>query len=169
MPSLKIGDISPNFQAKTTLDDIDFYDWLGNSWGVLLSNPADFTPVCTTELGLLTAKLKDEFNRRNVKVIALSVDSIKAHQKWIKDINETQRTRIEFPIIADYNKWISFLYGMLPPHESLTTTVRSVFIIDPDKRIRFMMDYPSTTGRNFNELLRVIDSLQFTDNLKLAM
>jgi alkyl hydroperoxide reductase subunit AhpC len=158
---LRLGDIAPNFKAKTSSGEIDFYDYLGDSWGVLFSHPADYTPVCTTELGR-TASLKSEFDKRNVKVIALSVDSVESHKGWINDINETQNTEVNFPIIADEDKSISEAYGMLHPNASATLTVRSLFIIAPDKTVKLMITYPASTGRNFQEVLRVIDSLQLT-------
>ena len=165
--SLRLGDIAPNFQAKTTAGDIDFHEYLGNGWGILFSHPADYTPVCTTELGR-TAALKDEFAKRNVKVIALSVDSVESHKGWIKDINETQNVEVEFPIIADENKEIAEAYGMMHPNASETATVRSLFIIGPDKKIKLMITYPASTGRNFQEIIRVIDSLQLTANYSVA-
>jgi alkyl hydroperoxide reductase subunit AhpC len=158
---LRLGDTAPNFKAKTSSGEIDFYDYLGDSWGVLFSHPADYTPVCTTELGR-TASLKSEFDKRNVKVIALSVDSVESHKGWINDINETQNTEVNFPIIADEDKSISEAYGMLHPNASATLTVRSLFIIAPDKTVKLMITYPASTGRNFQEVLRVIDSLQLT-------
>ncbi len=159
--SIKLGDIAPNFTAMTTEGEINFYDYLGDSWGLLFSHPADFTPVCTTELGR-TAKLKNEFEKRNVKVIAVSVDSLEDHRRWIKDINETQNTTVNFPLIADENKEVVNLYGMIHPNASDTSTVRSVFVIAPDKTVKLTLTYPAATGRNFNEILRVIDSLQLT-------
>lgn len=165
--ALRLGDIAPNFKAETTQGDIDFYTWLGNSWGVLFSHPADFTPVCTTELGR-TALLNGEFRKRNVKVIALSVDSIESHKDWIRDINETQVTVVNFPLIADPEKKIATLYDMIHPNATEKTTVRSVFIIDPKKKIRLTLTYPASTGRNFQEILRVIDSLQLTEYEKVA-
>nr|WP_234461902.1 peroxiredoxin [Pedobacter segetis] len=158
---LRLGDIAPNFKAKTSNGEIDFYDYLGDSWGVLFSHPADYTPVCTTELGR-TASLKPEFDKRNVKVMALSVDSVESHKGWINDINETQNTEVNFPIIADEDKSISEAYGMLHPNASATLTVRSLFIIAPDKTVKLIITYPASTGRNFQEILRVIDSLQLT-------
>jgi alkyl hydroperoxide reductase subunit AhpC len=158
---LRLGDTAPNFKAKTSSGEIDLYDYLGDSWGVLFSHPADYTPVCTTELGR-TASLKSEFDKRNVKVIALSVDSVESHKGWINDINETQNTEVNFPIIADEDKSISEAYGMLHPNASATLTVRSLFIIAPDKTVKLMITYPASTGRNFQEVLRVIDSLQLT-------
>ena len=164
---LRLGDIAPNFKAQTSLGELDFYEYLGNSWGVLFSHPADYTPVCTTELGR-TASLKSEFDKRNVKVMALSVDTVESHKGWIKDINETQNVEINFPIIADKDKTISEAYGMLHPNASATLTVRSLFIIAPDKTVKLMITYPASTGRNFTEILRVIDSLQLTANYSVA-
>ncbi|MEM9831720.1 MAG: peroxiredoxin [Bacteroidota bacterium] len=164
---LRLGDTAPNFQAQTSEGEIDFYEYLGNGWGVLFSHPADYTPVCTTELGR-TAQLKDEFAKRNTKVIAISVDGLDSHQGWINDINETQNTTVNFPLIADPNREIANLYGMLHPNASDNMTVRSVFIISPDKKIKLMLTYPASTGRNFNEILRVIDSLQLTANYSVA-
>ncbi len=165
--SLRLGDIAPNFKAKTSLGEIDFYEYLGDSWAVLFSHPADYTPVCTTELGR-TAALDAEFAKRNVKVLALSVDSVDSHQGWIGDINETQNVEVQFPIIADESKEVAELYGMMHPNASQTVTVRSVFIISPDKKVRLTITYPASTGRNFQEILRVIDSLQLTDNYSVA-
>ncbi len=165
--NLKLGDLAPNFTAKTSQGDISFYDYLGDSWAVLFSHPADYTPVCTTELGK-TASLKNEFDKRNVKVIALSVDSVESHKGWIKDINETQHVEVNFPIIADENREIAEMYGMMHPNASETFTVRSLFIIGPDKKIKLMITYPASTGRNFQEILRVIDSLQLTANYSVA-
>jgi alkyl hydroperoxide reductase subunit AhpC len=165
--SLRLGDIAPNFKAKTSIGDIDFYEYLGNSWGVLFSHPADFTPVCTTELGK-TALLKLEFEKRNVKVLALSVDPLDKHKSWINDINETQHTTVEFPIIADEDKTVANLYDMIHPNASETSTVRSLFIIGQDKKIKLFITYPASTGRNFHEVLRVIDSLQLTANYSVA-
>ena len=159
--TIRLGDIAPNFQAETNEGHIDFYELLGDSWGLLFSHPADFTPVCTTELGQ-TAKLKKEFEKRNVKVLALSVDGAASHNVWIKDINETQHTTVNFPIIADEDKKVAMLYDMMHPNATEKTTVRSVFIIGPDKKIKLTMTYPASTGRNFAEILRVIDSLQLT-------
>jgi alkyl hydroperoxide reductase subunit AhpC len=164
---LRLGDTAPNFKAQTTEGEIDFYEWLGNSWGVLFSHPADFTPVCTTELGR-TAQLKNEFAKRNTKVIAVSVNDLDSHKKWINDINETQNTTVEFPLLADPENKVATLYGMIHPNASDNTTVRSVFIISPDKKITLMITYPASTGRNFNEILRVIDSLQLTANYSVA-
>lgn len=165
--SLKLGDIAPDFEQDSSEGKISFHQWLGNSWGVLFSHPADFTPVCTTELGL-TARLKDEFSKRNVKVIALSVDPVESHTRWIKDINETQNTQVNFPILADADRKVSDLYDLIHPNASDTLTVRSLFIIDPNKKVRLIITYPASTGRNFDEILRVIDSLQLTDKHKVA-
>jgi len=165
--SLRLGDVAPNFKAKTSEGEIDFYEYLGDSWGLLFSHPADYTPVCTTELGK-TASLKDEFAKRNVKVIALSVDSVESHKGWIKDINETQDVEVNFPIIGDESREIALAYDMIHPNASLTATVRSVFIIAPDKTIKLTITYPASTGRNFQEILRVIDSLQLTAKYSVA-
>lgn len=165
--SLRLGDIAPDFEQESSLGTIKFHDWLGNSWGVLFSHPADYTPVCTTELGL-TSKLKGEFEKRNVKVIALSVDGVESHKGWINDINETQSTVVGFPIIADADRKVSQLYDMIHPNANETLTVRSLFVIDPNKKVRLTITYPASTGRNFDEVLRVIDSLQLTDNYKVA-
>lgn len=165
--SLRLGDLAPNFKAKTSQGEIDFYEYLGDSWGVLFSHPADYTPVCTTELGR-TASLKNEFDKRNVKVIALSVDSVESHKGWINDINETQHVEVNFPIIGDENREIALAYDMIHPNASLTATVRSLFIIAPDKTIKLIITYPASTGRNFQEILRVIDSLQLTANYSVA-
>ena len=165
--ALRLGDPAPDFTQESSEGTIHFYDWLGDSWGVLYSHPADFTPVCTTELGM-TAKLKGEFEKRNVKVLALSVDSAESHRGWINDINETQNTRVNFPIIADPDRKVATLYDMIHPNANNALTVRSVFIIDPNKKIRTTLTYPASTGRNFNEILRVIDSLQLTDNYSVA-
>lgn len=159
--SLRLGDEAPNFTAQTTEGEINFHDWLGERWGVIYSHPADYTPVCTTELGM-TAKLKDEFDKRNTKVIAVSVDDLESHKGWINDINETQNTQVNFPIIADPDKKVAVLYDMIHPNASEKATVRSVFVIGPDKKIKLTLTYPASTGRNFNEILRVIDSLQLT-------
>lgn len=159
--SLRLGDQAPNFQAKTSLGEIDFYEYLGNSWGILFSHPGDYTPVCTTELGK-TAALKDEFEKRNVKVIALSVDDVESHQGWINDINETQNVEVTFPIIGDKDRKISEAYDMIHPNASVNATIRSLFIIDPNKIVKLIISYPASTGRNFQEVLRVIDSLQLT-------
>jgi alkyl hydroperoxide reductase subunit AhpC len=165
--SLRLGDIAPNFKAQTTEGEIDFYEYLGDSWGVLYSHPADFTPVCTTELGR-TAALKEEFAKRNVKVIALSVDPLPSHHEWVKDIEETQHVTMNFPIIADENRKVAELYDMIHPNATEKVTVRTVFVIDHNKKVRMTMTYPPSTGRNFHEILRVIDSLQLTDNYSVA-
>ncbi len=165
--ALRLGDIAPNFTAETTEGNIHFHEWLGNSWGVLFSHPADFTPVCTTELGTV-AKLKNEFEKRDVKVIALSVDPIETHHEWIKDINETQNTTVNFPIIADPVFEVSKLYDFVHPNASDKFTVRSVVILDPEKKVKLIITYPASTGRNFDEILRVIDSLQLTANYQVA-
>ncbi|MFK4048798.1 peroxiredoxin [Acinetobacter venetianus] len=165
--TLRLGDIAPNFQQESSVGHIDFYSFLDGHWGVLFSHPADFTPVCTTELGF-TAKLSKEFNKRGVKAIALSVDDVESHKNWIQDINETQNTTVNFPIIADKDRKVSELYGFIHPNASETLTVRSLLIIDPNKKVRLIITYPASTGRNFNEILRVIDSLQLTDHHKVA-
>jgi thioredoxin-dependent peroxiredoxin len=165
--SLRLGDVAPNFKAKTSIGEIDFYEYLGDSWGVLFSHPADYTPVCTTELGK-TALLKSEFEKRGVKVLALSVDGIESHKGWINDINETQHTNVEFPIIADEDKTVAGLYDMIHPNASETLTVRSLFIIGPDKKVKLYITYPASTGRNFTEVLRVIDSLQLSAKYTVA-
>jgi len=167
MSTLRLGDVAPNFTAQTTEGEIDFHQWLGNGWGILFSHPADYTPVCTTELGTV-AKYKAEFDKRNVKVVALSVDGLESHNGWIHDINETQNTTVNFPIIADEDKKVAQLYDMLHPNSDEKGTVRSVFVIDPDKKIKLTITYPASTGRNFDELLRVIDSLQLTAYHKVA-
>ncbi len=167
MASLRLGDTAPDFEQASSLGPIKFHQWLGDSWGVLFSHPADFTPVCTTELGL-TAKLKDEFAKRNVKVIALSVDKLESHGPWIEDINRTQHTVVGFPIIADADRKVSELYDLIHPNASATATVRSLFVIDPAKKVRLVITYPASTGRNFDEILRVIDSLQLTDHHSVA-
>ncbi len=167
MATLRLGDIAPNFTAETSEGRIDFYEYLGNAWGIFFSHPADFTPVCTTELGA-TAKLAAEFAARNVKVIALSVDPVGRHHLWIDDINETQQTVVNFPIIADADRKVSELYDLIHPNASETATVRSVFVIGPDKKIKLTLTYPASTGRNFYELLRVIDSLQLTAHYQVA-
>jgi alkyl hydroperoxide reductase subunit AhpC len=165
--SLRLGDIAPDFKAKTSMGDISFHEYLGDSWGILFSHPADFTPVCTTELGR-TAALQEEFAKRNVKVVALSVDGVESHHKWITDINETQHVTVGFPIIADEDKAVANAYDMIHPNASETFTVRSLFIIGPDKKIKLSLTYPASTGRNFVEVLRVIDSLQLTANYQVA-
>src|SRR6187549_1659045 len=161
--TLRLGDPAPDFKANTTAGEIKFHEYLGNSWGVLFSHPADYTPVCTTELGK-TALLKDEFEKRNVKVLAVSVDPMDKHEGWVKDINETQKTTVNFPIIADENRQVADLYDMIHPNASATATVRSLFVIGPDKLVKLIITYPASTGRNFVEVLRVIDSLQMTAN-----
>ncbi|NUT16944.1 MAG: peroxiredoxin [Cupriavidus sp.] len=165
--ALRLGDIAPDFEQDSSEGRIRFHAWLGDSWGVLFSHPADYTPVCTTELGL-TARLKDEFARRGVKAIALSVDTVDSHRGWIADINETQATEVNFPILADADRKVSQLYDMIHPNANETLTVRSLFIIDPNKKVRLIITYPASTGRNFNEVLRVIDSLQLTDSHSVA-
>lgn len=165
--SLRLGDIAPNFNAKTSIGDIDFYEYLGDSWGILFSHPADYTPVCTTELGR-TAALKEEFAKRNTRVLALSVDPVDKHLGWINDINETQHCSVEFPIIADDDKKVSELYDFIHPNASATATVRSLVIIAPDKTVKLIITYPASTGRNFVEVLRVLDSLQLTANYSVA-
>jgi alkyl hydroperoxide reductase subunit AhpC len=164
---LRIGDTAPNFQADTTEGKIDFHEWLGDSWGILYSHPADFTPVCTTEIGR-TAQLKDEFAKRNTKVAVVSVDDVKSHNEWKKDVNETQNTSVEFPIIGDENRVVANLYDMIHENASATATVRSVFFIGPDKKVKATIVYPASTGRNFAEILRVIDSLQLTAKYPVA-
>ncbi|MCX4409481.1 peroxiredoxin [Streptomyces sp. NPDC059837] len=165
--ALQLGDIAPDFTARTADGEISFYEWLGDSWGVLFSHPADFTPVCTTELGAV-ASLSDEFAQRSTKVAAVSVDSVEDHRTWADDIAETQGHAVNFPMIADEDRKVSELYGMIHPHASDTATVRSVFVIGPDKRIKLTLTYPASTGRNFAEILRVIDSLQLTAEHKVA-
>jgi len=165
--SLRLGDIAPDFTAETTEGTIKFHDWLGSSWGVLFSHPADFTPVCTTELGAV-AKLRAEFDKRNVKVLAISADPLESHQRWIGDINETQNTVVNYPLIADPEFKVANLYGMIHPNVTDKFTVRSVFVIGPDKKIKLTITYPASTGRNFDEIIRVIDSLQLTANYSVA-
>lgn len=165
--SLRLGDTVPNFTQASSEGDISFYDWAGDSWVVLFSHPADYTPVCTTELGTV-AKLKPEFDQRNVKVIALSVDDEESHKGWIGDIEETQSTKLNYPILADPDKKVSDLYDMIHPNANAKLTVRTVFVIDPQKKLRLSLTYPPSTGRNFDEILRVIDSLQLTDNYSVA-
>ena len=167
MATLRLGDIAPDFTQDSTEGPIQFHKWLGDSWGVLFSHPKDFTPVCTTELGY-TAKLKDEFAKRNVKVLAVSVDPVREHKAWVGDIEETQNCKVNFPILADPDRKVADLYDMIHPNANDTLTVRSVFVIDPKKKIRLVITYPASTGRNFDEILRVIDSLQLTDNHKVA-
>lgn len=165
--AIRLGDVAPNFNAETTEGPISFHNWLGDSWGILFSHPKDYTPVCTTELGTM-AKIKPEFDKRNVKVIALSVDSLEDHHGWIKDINDTQSTTVNYPIISDQGNKVADLYDMIHPNELDQLTVRSVFIIGPDKKVKLTLTYPASTGRNFEELLRVVDSLQLTSQHKLA-
>lgn len=165
--TIRLGDIAPDFQQESSQGSISFHQWLGDQWGVLFSHPADFTPVCTTELGF-TAKLADEFAKRNVKAMALSVDPVESHQRWIGDIDETQGTTVNFPILADADRKVSELYDLIHPNANDTLTVRSLFVIDPNKKVRLTITYPASTGRNFHEILRVIDSLQLTDNHKVA-
>jgi len=165
--ALRLGDDAPNFRAQTSIGEIDFHEYIDGSWAVLYSHPADYTPVCTTELGR-TAHLKPEFEKRNVKVLALSVDSVEDHLGWIKDINETQNANVDFPIIADKDRKVAQLYDMIHPNASATATVRSVFVIGPDKKVKLTLTYPASTGRNFNEILRVIDSLQLTADYSVA-
>lgn len=165
--ALQLGDIAPDFTADTTDGTVNFHEWLGDGWGVFFSHPKDFTPVCTTELGMV-AKLKGEFDKRNAKVLAVSVDGLDSHQQWVPDINDTQHTTVNFPLIADPDHKVADLYGMIHPNASDTTTVRSVFVIGPDKKIKLTITYPASTGRNFQEILRVIDSLQLTANYQVA-
>lgn len=165
--TLRLGDTAPDFEQQSSQGNIHFYEYLGDSWGVLFSHPADYTPVCTTELGY-TAKLHDEFQKRGVKAIALSVDDVESHKGWIEDINKTQNTTVNFPILADKDRKVSTLYDFIHPNASETLTVRSLVIIDPNKKVRLIITYPASTGRNFHEILRVIDSLQLTDHYKVA-
>jgi alkyl hydroperoxide reductase subunit AhpC len=165
--SVRLGDVAPDFTAQTTQGEIKFHEWLGDSWGVLFSHPKDFTPVCTTELGYV-AKIKPEFDKRNVKVIGLSVDSVESHEMWESDIGETQGTPVNFPMIGDPDRNVSNLYDMIHPNANDTLTVRSVFVIGPDKKVKLTITYPASTGRNFDEVLRVIDSLQLTAKFKVA-
>lgn len=165
--TLRLGDTVPNFTQASSEGEINFYDWAGDSWVVLFSHPADYTPVCTTELGTV-AKLKPEFDKRNAKVIALSVDDAESHQGWIQDINETQKTTVNYPVLADPDRKVSELYDMIHPNANASVTVRTVFIIDPNKKLRLLFTYPPSTGRNFDEILRVIDSLQLTDHYSVA-
>lgn len=167
MATLRLGDTAPDFIQDSTAGTINFHQWLGDSWGILFSHPKDFTPVCTTELGY-TAKLKDEFAKRNVKVLAISVDDVNSHNQWVGDIAETQGTAVNFPILGDPDKKVSNLYDMIHPNANNTLTVRSVFIVDPQKKLRLILTYPASTGRNFTEILRVIDSLQLTDDYSVA-
>lgn len=165
--ALRLGDTAPNFKAQTTAGEIDFYEYLGSGWGILFSHPANYTPVCTTELGK-TALLNEEFARRNVKVLAVSVDPLGKHEGWVKDINETQNCTVNFPIIADDDRTVATLYDMIHPNASATATVRSLFVIGPDKAVKLMITYPASTGRNFYEVLRVVDSLQLTAGYSVA-
>ncbi len=165
--AIQLGTVAPDFEADTTMGRVKFHEWIGNQWAILFSHPKDFTPVCTTELGT-AAKLKGEFDKRNCKMIAISVDDVGSHKGWIGDIEDTQKTTMNFPIIGDPQKTVSNLYGMIHPEANDTLTVRSVFFIDPNKKVRAMITYPASTGRNFAELLRVIDSLQLTDHHKVA-
>jgi alkyl hydroperoxide reductase subunit AhpC len=165
--TLRLGDTAPDFEAETTTGKIHFHEWLGDSWGILFSHPKDFTPVCTTELGYV-GKLQPEFAKRNVKTIGLSVDPVASHKSWVSDIEETQGTKVNFPIIADPERKVANLYGMMHPAHDEVYTVRTVFVIDPKKKIRLMITYPQTAGRNFDEILRVIDSLQLTDKHSVA-
>lgn len=165
--AIRLGDIAPDFKAVTTEGEISFHNWLGDKWGVLFSHPADFTPVCTTELGML-AKLKHEFDGRNIKVLSLSVDPMESHKEWVKDINETQKTTINFPLIADSERKVAVLYDMIHPNADDKLTVRSVFVIGPDKKVKLTLTYPASTGRDFTEILRAIDSLQLTAHHSVA-
>ena len=165
--AIQLGDEAPDFRAETTEGPIEFHEWIGDNWAVLFSHPADFTPVCTTELGAVS-KIKDEFSRRGVKIIGLSVDPVNSHRSWIGDINETQNTTVNFPLIADPDRKVANLYGMIHPNALDNMTVRSVFVIGPDKKVKLTLTYPASTGRNFDEILRVIDSLQLTANYSVA-
>jgi alkyl hydroperoxide reductase subunit AhpC len=165
--AIRLGDTAPDFTAETTVGDVSFHEWLGSSWGILFSHPADFTPVCTTELGSV-AKLRDEFAARDVKVIAVSVDPVDSHNEWIADINETQNTAMNYPIIADPDRVVADAYDMIHPNADDTLTVRSVFVIDPAKKVRLTLTYPASTGRNFDEILRVVDSLQLTSSYQVS-
>ena len=165
--AIRLGDTAPDFRAETTAGEISFHEWLGDSWGILFSHPADFTPVCTTELGTV-AKLKDEFAARGVKVAAVSVDPIGSHYAWIADIDDTQNTTVDYPIIADPDRVVADAYDMIHPNADDTLTVRSVFVIDPAKKVRLTLTYPAATGRNFDEILRVVDSLQLTTDFQVA-
>lgn len=167
MATLRLGDTAPDFTADTTQGEINFHEWLGDSWGILFSHPADFTPVCTTELGTMS-RMKDKFDKRNTKILAVSVDPVDSHHEWIKDINETQNTNVDYPIIADADQKVAKLYDMIHPNADSKHTVRSVFVISPDKKIKLTLTYPPSTGRNFDEILRVIDSLQLTEYKKVA-
>ncbi|MDG1177552.1 MAG: peroxiredoxin [SAR324 cluster bacterium] len=165
--ALRLGDIAPDFSAVTTHGNINFHDWLGDSWGILFSHPKDYTPVCTTELGYMS-NIKPEFDKRNVKILAISVDPVDSHKGWVGDINETQNTTVNFPIIADPERKVSDLYDMIHPNADDTLTVRSVFVIGPDKKVKLSITYPASTGRNFDEILRVVDSLQLTSDYQVA-
>jgi len=165
--SIQLGSIAPDFTQESTEGTISFHQWIGDKWAILFSHPKDFTPVCTTELGTV-AKLKGEFDKRNVKVIAVSVDDVDSHRRWIGDIEDTQKTKMNFPILGDADRKVSKLYDMIHPEANDTLTVRSVFVIDPKKKVRLMLTYPASTGRNFDEILRTIDSLQLTDNFSVA-
>jgi thioredoxin-dependent peroxiredoxin len=165
--AIRLGDDAPNFTADTTEGQIEFHQWLGDSWGILFSHPKDYTPVCTTELGTM-AKIMPEFKKRNVKVLAVSVDSLQSHKGWVQDINETQQTTVNYPIVADPTRTVAQLYDMIHPNALDNMTVRSVFVIGPNKKVRLMLTYPASTGRNFDELLRVVDSLQLTVNHQVA-
>jgi alkyl hydroperoxide reductase subunit AhpC len=164
---IRLGDVAPDFKAESTAGPIEFHKWIGDSWCLLFSHPKDFTPVCTTELGVV-ARLSPEFARRKVKALAVSVDPLKSHQDWIKDIDETQHAKVQFPIVADPDRRVASLYGMIHPKASETFTVRTVFVIDPSKKVRLTMTYPAATGRNFEEILRVVDALQLTDRASVA-
>jgi len=165
--ALRLGDIAPDFSVETTHGNINFHEWLSDSWAILFSHPKDYTPVCTTELGYMS-KIKPEFDKRNVKVLAISVDPVDSHKGWIRDINETQNTTVNFPIIADQDRKVSDLYDMIHPNADDTLTVRSVFVIGPDKKVKLSITYPASTGRNFDEVLRVVDSLQLTSDYQVA-
>jgi len=165
--AIRLGDEAPDFTAETTEGAINFHEWIGDSWCILFSHPADFTPVCTTELGYMS-KIKDDFAKRGVKILAISVDPLDSHKEWINDINETQNTSVDYPLIADPDKKVAVLYDMIHPNASEKLTVRSVFVIGPDKKVKLTLTYPASTGRNFNELLRVVDSLQLTANHQVA-
>lgn len=165
--SIRLGDVAPDFTAETTAGTIKFHEWLGDSWGILFSHPADFTPVCTTELGSMS-RLESEFKKRNVKILAISTDGLDSHKKWIQDINETQNTNVTYPLIADPEFKVSNLYGMIHPNAADKFTVRSVFVIGPDKKVKLTLTYPASTGRNFNEILRVVESLQLTAEHSVA-
>jgi alkyl hydroperoxide reductase subunit AhpC len=167
MAALRLGDVAPDFEQESSLGKIKFHEWLGDGWGVLFSHPADFTPVCTTELGY-TAIVSGEFAKRGAKVIAVSVDGKQSHIDWIKDINDTQKTDVQYPILADEDRKVASLYDMIHPNASTTATVRSVFVIDPNKKVRLILTYPASTGRNFDEILRALDSIQLTDNYSVA-